>query len=134
MRKARRNRKFRGIATHGYGSKKKHRGRGSHGGGGWAGAFKHHKIGWKKFHPEHYEKAKFKSLQARFGTRKPAITLRELAKLIAGQKEFDVAAAGFGKVIGAGPAPKATIKALGFSEGAKEKIEAAGGKAVVLGE
>ncbi len=135
LRKAKRNRKFRGRATHGYGSKKKHRGRGSHGGGGWAGSFKHHKVRWKKSAPEHYSKPKFKSLEDRgMRARLPAITLRELGKLIGAAKDFDVAAAGFGKVIGAGSAPKATIKALAFSEGAKAAIEEAGGKAVLLGE
>ena len=134
LRKAKRNRKFRGRATHGYGSKKKHRGRGSHGGGGWAGSFKHHKVRWRKSAPEHYSKPKFKSLEDRgMRARLLAITMRELARLVGSSKEFDVAAAGYGKVIGSGAAPKATIKALAFSEGAKAAIEGAGGKAVLLG-
>lgn len=135
LRKAKRNRKFRGRASHGYGSKKKHRGRGSHGGHGWAGKFKHHKVGLKKKHPERYVNVKFKSLEDRgMRARLPSITLRELARLVGAQKEFDVFAAGYGKVIGTAGAPKAVIKANAFSEGAKAAIESAGGKAVVLGE
>lgn len=115
---------MRGSKTHGYGSKKKHRGRGSRGGGGFAGSFKHKKIFLRKYHPEHFAKKKFKSLRNKGiqPTLKP-LNLRDLPD----GKEIELK--GF-KILSAGSSPKGVVvKASAFSERAKEKIEKAGGKA-----
>lgn len=117
--------KMRGSHTHGYGSKKKHRGAGSRGGRGYAGSFKHKKVHLKKKEPEHFQKRKFKSLRGKglVPTLK-TINLRDLK----GGEELP----GY-KVLAAGAVSKGvTIKASAFSEKAKEKIKAAGGSAVEL--
>ncbi|MBL7160503.1 MAG: uL15 family ribosomal protein [Candidatus Aenigmarchaeota archaeon] len=115
--------KMRGSKTHGYGSKKKHRGAGSRGGRGFAGSFKHKKVRLKKFQPEHFKKRKFKSLR-RKGI-KPTLQTINLRDLTG--KEADLP--GF-KILAAGQPPKGIIvKATAFSERAKEKIEKSGGKA-----
>ncbi|MBI5072716.1 50S ribosomal protein L15, partial [Candidatus Woesearchaeota archaeon] len=44
----------RGKRWHGYGSKKKHRGKGSHGGKGFAGFHKHKWSYTVKYAPNHY--------------------------------------------------------------------------------
>jgi len=115
----------RGSKTHGFGSKKKHRGAGSKGGKGFAGSFKHKKIFLKKYQPEHFAKKKFKSLRnkgLRPGLR--PINLRSLPD----KKEVELK--GF-KILSAGNAPKGiVVKASAFSEKAKQKIEKAGGKAL----
>ncbi len=118
--------KMRGRRTHGYGSQKKHRGRGSRGGGGYAGSFKHMKIGLRKKEPEHYAKKKFKSLRNRGII--PSLKMLNLRDLSSENVELK----GF-KVLGAGNPPKGlVIKASAFSSRAKEKIEAAGGKAEII--
>ena len=120
---------MRGSKTHGYGSKKKHRGGGSKGGKGQAGQFKHKKTFFKRWGKE--KQPRFKSLEHRFGLKQKAINLGDLLKLT-DKSEIDAKEFGYGKVLSAGVLEKpVTIKAKAFSEKAKEKIEAAGGKAVV---
>ncbi len=118
--------RMRGKRTHGWGSHKKHRGRGSRGGGGYAGSFKHKKIRLKKQQPDHFKKKKFKSLRNKGITPTlKGINLRDLP-------EQPVELKGV-KVLGAGTPPKGiVVKASAFSERAKEKIEKAGGKAEQL--
>ncbi len=121
--------RMRGSKTHGYGSKKKHRGKGSHGGKGLAGRMKHKKTFFKRWG---YDKQpRFKSLEHRFGLKEKAINLGDLIKLT-DKSEIDASEFGYGKVLSEGVLDRAvTIKAKKFSERAKQKIEAAGGKAVV---
>ena len=129
--KRKKTEKMRGSKTHGYGSKKKHRGGGSKGGKGQAGQFKHKKTFFKRWGKA--KQPRFKSLEHR-GIRKmdKAINLGDLIKLAEGKAEIDAAHFGYGKVLSEGFLEKAvTIKAKNFSERAKAKIEAAGGKAVV---
>ena len=126
--------KMRGSKTHGYGSKKKPRGGGSKGGKGFAGAFKHKKIFLKKYHPEHYQKKKFKSLRNRgLSPSIPSINLRDLSRASSpGQpaEGGEIELPGY-KVLSAGQPPAGiVVKAKAFSARAKEKIEKAGGKAV----
>lgn len=117
--------KMRGSRTHGYGSSKKHRGSGSRGGVGFGGAFKHKRVFLRKYHPEHFEKKKFKSLKDRgLAKTQPTVNLRDLPE----GKEIELIGV---KVLGAGTPEKGiTVKAAAFSEKAKQKIEQAGGKAV----
>jgi len=126
--------KMRGSKTHGYGSKKKHRGAGSRGGRGRAGLKKHKKFWMLKHDREHFGKKGFKSLSQRSiksGTK--AINLRDLEKLAVSGKEVDLKALGYDKVIGSGMIKKPlSIKAGAFSKKAKEKIEKAGGKAIKI--
>ena len=123
--------KMRGSKTHGYGSKKKHRGGGSKGGKGQAGQFKHKKTFFKRWGKE--KQPRFKSLEQRnIRVKEKAINLGDLIKLAEGRSEIDASEFGYGKVLSEGILEKpVTIKAKKFSERAKQKIEAAGGKAII---
>jgi large subunit ribosomal protein L15 len=118
----------RGHRTHGYGSPKKHRGKGSRGGRGWAGSEGHRKthilkyardrIGARGFIPKTTRKLK-------------AINVREAEKIAGKEKKLDLGAMGYGKLIGNGEIKKALeIKVDYFSKSAKEKVEKAGGKII----
>ena len=124
------NVKMRGKSTHGHGSKKKRRGSGSRGGAGLAGRFKHKKTFFKRWG---YDKdPRFKSLQKRgiIETEK-SINIGDLVRLT-DKSEIDASEFGYGKVLSEGKLDRAvTVKARKFSERAKQKIEAAGGKAVI---
>jgi large subunit ribosomal protein L15 len=128
--------KQRGSTTHGWGSKKKHRGSGSKGGKGFAGSKKHKKTWILKYKPDHLGKHGFKSLQQR-GLRQynRALNVGDLEKLAAGKKEIDITKFGYGKVLGGGQikAPL-EVRAFVFTEKAKAKIEKAKGKALPLEE
>lgn len=123
--------KLRGSKTHGYGSKKKHRGAGSRGGRGYAGSKKHKKTWIRKYEPEHIGKRGFKSLRQR-GLKKAVRTVNigELERLAEGKKELDLSKLGYDKVLGSGQLKKAlNVKASSFSKRAEEKIKKAKGKA-----
>ena len=128
--KRKKTEKMRGSKTHGYGSKKKHRGGGSQGGKGQAGQFKHKKTFFKRWGKA--KQPRFKSLEHRgIRTMEKAINIGDLVKLT-DKSEINAAEFGYGKVLSEGILEKAvTVKAKKFSERAKAKIEAAGGKAVV---
>ncbi len=140
----RKTNKMRGSKTHGYGSKKKHRGKGSRGGKGMAGTGK--RADQKKTFiltkqgTSYYGKRGFFSV-----TRKEvsAINLDELqeklSKLLAegvakpadkpATYEIDLAAAGYDKLLGRGNVKeKFLIKVKSVSAKAKEKVESAGGQ------
>jgi len=124
MRKQKKADKMRGGSTHGYGSKKKHRGAGSRGGKGYAGSFNHKRVYLRKYEPEHFAKKKFKSLRNR--NIAPTIPSMNLRELVGKEGEFPQH-----KILGTGTVPKGMIvKAKAFSVRAKEKIEAAGGQAI----
>lgn len=125
--------KMRGSHTHGWGHKKKHRGKGSKGGAGGAGIKKHRKHQlWKS--GRRTGKRGFKSLAKRGLT--PAartINLNQLAGMEG--KELDMRKLGYEKVLGWGEIGRpVTVKAESFSRKAEEKIKKAGGKAVSYGE
>lgn len=122
--------KYRGSKTHGHGSKKKRRGKGSRGGKGYGGMLKHRKFYIFKYDPDHFGKTGFKSLQQKgFRERPQAVNLRDLMAI--NGDEIDTIKMGFGKVLGTGEVGRpVTIIARSFSASAKEKIEKAGGKAV----
>jgi large subunit ribosomal protein L15 len=127
--------KMRGSKTHGYGSKKKHRGAGSRGGRGMAGVFKHRKFWIMKNAPGHIGKRGFKTLgQRKVVAAKPkTLNIRDIERLADGKKEIDVTKLGFEKVLGTGEIKKPiTVRAKFFSETAKAKIEESKGKAIVI--
>jgi len=119
----RKTRKMRAKTTHGYGSKKKHRGKGSKGGKGYAGSHKHHMTYIAKYEPDHFGKHGFFSRKKK----EKAINVEELEKM--GEKDINLTEMGFGKLIGKGKVTKpvnVTVKKA--SKQAKEKIEGAKGK------
>ncbi len=132
FRKKRKVRKFRGKRSYGYGSHKKHRGGGSRGGRGKAGMHKHKWSYTVKYEPDHFGKRGFKRPIAAAKKVKP-INLRHLEALAAGKKKIDLTKLGYNKVLGAGRIRAAMeVVAEAFSKKAIEKIEAAGGKAVIF--
>jgi large subunit ribosomal protein L15 len=132
VRKRRKMRKFRGKRSYGYGSHKKHRGGGSRGGRGNAGMHKHKWSYTVKYEPNHFGKRGFKRPIAA-AKKVKAINLRHLGALAAGKKKIDLTKLGYNKVLGAGRIQTAMeVVAEAFSKKAIEKIEAAGGKAVIF--
>lgn len=130
--------KMRGSNSHGYGYKKKHRGKGSKGGKGMAGPFKQKKSWVLRFDRSRLGKAKgFKSLREKEITPSyKAINLRAVQILAEKNKlagEIDLQSFGYGKVLSAGNLKSPfTIKAKRFSKEAEEKILKAGGKPVKI--
>lgn len=133
-----RAKKFRGNHTHGRG-KKAGRGAGLRGGRGRAGANKHRYLmlqllGGKHAHTaaKPWGRIGFK-YRTRDGNPKPqSINVGELALVFAGKSEIDLTAAGYGKLLGSGNVGhKYTIKVESASEGAVEKVKAAGGSVVM---
>jgi len=126
--------KQRGSMTHGWGSKKKHRGAGSRGGRGNAGMKKHKKSLMLKLYPDKFGKRGFKIPQQvkRNKSIKPVnLKALDIYAVTTGKTEIDVVELGFTKVLSTGKLTQAlTIKAPVFTPKAKEKIQAAGGKAV----
>ena len=113
--------KLRGSKTFGYGSKKKHRGRGHKGGHGFAGGCKHKHLEWR------FGRHGF----TRHGVikEKKTINVEELNKV---EGEVNLKELGYDKLLGSGYINKplkvivkeATPKAI-------EKIEAAGGEVIM---
>jgi large subunit ribosomal protein L15 len=120
--------KMRGSKTCGYGAKKKHRGKGSKGGKGYAGIWKHKKSMIIAYEPDHVGKRGFKPKNRK---EIKAINLSDIQKLKEDceifLKEF-----GYDKVLAKGELKKPLIiHAKSFSKKAIEKIEKVGGKAVI---
>lgn len=135
--------RIRGRRTLGWGSRKKHRNSGSRGGFGMAGTGK--KAGQKrtlvlKHMPGYFGKKGFYSLKSAERSIAKVINLEKIyLKLKDFEKEgvakvtpegVEINLEGY-KVLGAGTVDrKLIISASGFSGGAREKIEAKGGKAL----
>lgn len=128
----RRCRKFRGSTTHGWGSKKKHRGGGSQGGKGHSGMLKHKKSLMINEDPHHFGSRGF-NIPTKVKKEIRAITLRDidiLAKKI-GKKEINLSEYGYQKVLSTGRISQPlTVKAEKIVERAKEKINEAGGQSI----
>ncbi len=128
-------RKHYGNRTFGGGNTKNRRGKGNRGGVGRAGYHKHNWLRTVKFENNGKPEGGFHNPNP---TRIEAVSLASIAKQISlGElkPENGVYKLFFpkAKVISNGRFPfKAEVTALAFSEGAKERIEAAGGKAVAL--
>ena len=128
VRRAKKNRKYRGRRNQGYGCHKKHRGSGSRGGSGEAGM---HKFKWSyvtSYEPDHFGKRGFRPPEA-MAAKVKAINVGDIGALAEGKKKINLAELGYGKVLGGGRMSKA-IEIIGpvFSKKAAEKIRAAGGK------
>ncbi|UCD03467.1 MAG: uL15 family ribosomal protein [Candidatus Aenigmatarchaeota archaeon] len=118
----------RGHRTHGWGSPKKHRGKGSRGGRGMAGSEKHRKTYVLKYARDRIGKQGFTAKRTK---NLLSINLREAAKLAGKSKKLDLTALGYDKLLGTGEIKAALeIKVDYFSAGAKQKVEAAGGKII----
>lgn len=141
--KRKKNRKLRGSRTYGWGSPKKHRGKGSRGGVGKSGMGKRgqHKmsllnsLGIKNLGSHGFVRPRQEAFVERAINLVSIETNAEkwLGKKIAVEEKgmiiVDLEKMGFDKVLGSGNLTrKMTIKAPKFSAGAKKKIEAVGGK------
>ena len=134
IRKKKKAGKFRGSRTHGYGSHKKHRGAGSRGGRGKAGMHKHKWATTVKYDPDRFGKRGFK-MPAGAGKKVKAVNVGQLERMAAGKKAINLAELGYYKVLGSGAISAAIeVTAASFSKGAVGKIEAAGGKVVIIGK
>jgi len=123
--------KKRGTRTCGKGGMRKRRGKGNRGGHGYSGSKKHRKSYILQFEPDHLGKRGFIPKSPKGVREVRTINLRDLEALAGDKEEINLAELGFDKVLGSGAiSKKLTIKAAAFSKHAKEKIEAAGGKAV----
>ncbi len=138
VRRRKKVRKQRGSRTYGWGSQKKHRGKGSKGGKGKAGMHKHKWTYTVKYEPDHFGKRGFKRPIKNVVK---AINLSEIEKLVSknpevvkkenGSQIIDLTKLGYEKVLGKGKISKPyVIIARKFSEKAKQKIEAVGGKVI----
>jgi large subunit ribosomal protein L15 len=122
-------RKQRGSRSHGYGSKKKHRGKGSRGGKGFAGSTKHRRSWVYNLDYKYFGKKGFKSLKKRGKT----INVKDLETF--GMLDINLEKKGFDKLLGGGKCTKPFIvKVNKATERAKQKIEAVGGKVITEGE
>ena len=119
------NRGMRGKTTHGWGTKKKHRGSGSQGGHGFAGMHKY-KYSWvTSKQPDYFGKKGFVSLNKKISV----INVGEVNKMQG--ENIDLSALGYDKLLSRGNISKAfTIKVSSYSARAKDKIEKAGGKII----
>ena len=132
-------RKQRGSTTHGWGSRKKHRGSGSRGGTGRAGSGK--RAGHRK---QLFTLGAHGFLPRRFKKSLPPCNLAELTnerleKLLTEKKitkqgeiyHIILSSLGYGKLLGTGKvAAKLKIFASSWSASAEEKVKAAGGEVV----
>lgn len=145
VRKKKKVRQFRGQRTYGWGSHKKHRGKGSRGGRGMAGMHKQKRSLTIRYYPDHFGKKGFKR-PPEVVSHVKAINLKELDKIAEGlvekkiaEKENDkikinLSKLGYDKVLGTGKLTKPLIiEAKSFSKQAIKKIEDAKGKALVAG-
>lgn len=132
MMKVKKKVKQRGHKTHGWGSKKKHRGGGSRGGRGKAGIEDHRRLMFRKKGIElgsrGFKTMKDRKLKAKIRN----INLRELERLAGDRKEIILREFGYDKVTGRGSLSRPIrVIAKSFSARAQEKIEEAKGKVVL---
>lgn len=121
--------KLRGSSSHGYGSRKKHRGSGNRAGRGLAGTGKGSDSKkpsiLKLYGNAYYGKHGFKRPQ-KILKKLNVINISDLPKF--NKIEINLTELGYDKLLGKGtPDKKYKIKVGSFSQQAKEKIEKAGG-------
>ncbi|MBI2109794.1 uL15 family ribosomal protein [Candidatus Woesearchaeota archaeon] len=122
--------KLRGNTTHGYGSRKKHRGAGNRGGRGMAGTGKRadhkRKMVLKYYGREYWGKKGF-GIPNKLRDDIRAINIKDLPD----KDEVNLTEQGYDKLLGTGePRRKYKITVKSCSERAKIKIEKAGGSLV----
>jgi len=133
--------KYRGSRTCGGGTHKNRRNGGSRGGRGFAGGCKHHFVRYylqgRTFgkdgfsHDQRYDPATIDlgTLEVMAGS----LLARGLATMEGETLAIDAAAIGVEKVLGSGRVTRRMkVSAAAFSEGAKKKLEASGGQALVV--
>ncbi len=121
------NRMMRGQGG-GYGGKKKHRGKGSRGGKGWAGSTKHRRSYVYKYAPENFG---YKGFRPPAPKAIKIINLKDVEKLAKG-KDIDLTKLGYTKLLGNGKLSKPLTITIGrVSASAKAAVEAAGGTVIV---
>ncbi len=118
-------RKMRGY-DRGFGEKKKHRGKGSRGGKGYAGSTKHKRFYIQKYEPLHLGYKGFHSIGRKENR---VINIRDLEKIASGKNEINLTELGYDKLLGRGEiSAPLTVRIAQASKSAKDKIEKAGGK------
>jgi len=132
LKKKRKSKRMRGTRLHGWAAKK-HKGSGNRGGKGMAGTGK--RAGQKLSYIHKYLMPYFgkKGFTSRSTAKKKNhfINVEDIGKKY---KEGEVSLSKY-KVLGEGEIKgKYTVKAKSFSKQAREKIEKAGGKAIVIGK
>jgi|SRR3989344_2864393 len=130
LKKRKKSGKLRGFRTHGFAGKK-HKGKGNVGGKGMSGTGK--RADQKKTlvlnYPEPYF-GKRRILGGRKKKKNLQINIDDIVKNLKDKKELKLKDY---KILGRGEIKQAiVVKAKAFSKQAKEKIEKAGGKAIVL--
>ncbi len=121
LRRRKKTRKMRGSKTHGYGAKKKHRGKGNKGGFGYAGSHKHKWSYIVKYEPDHFGKKRLTGLNKKVKT----INLFELEKF---DGEVNLEKMGYTKLLGTGKITKPlNVIVRSWTKKAEEKIKAVGG-------
>ena len=141
--KVKKVRKLRGSHTHGYGSKKKHRGAGSRGGRGLAGSGKRADQKkpsiLKKYGKKYFGRFGFRSLKKKIKAVNIDYLEKNIEKLIKkdlAKKEgntllIDLKKLGFEKLLGSGePTKKFKVSVKSASKKAIEKIKKAGGEII----
>jgi large subunit ribosomal protein L15 len=116
-----------------HGSHKKWRGGGSRGGRGQSGMHKHKWSYTVKYEPEHFGKTGFKIPQA-IKEEVRVINIGDLDRLVQGKEKINLSEVGYDKLLGSGKIDKPiVVEARYFSKSAIKKLEATGGKAVIIG-
>jgi large subunit ribosomal protein L15 len=124
---------MRGSWTHGYGEKKRHRGKGTHGGRGRGGMHKHKWSFTVKYAPEHFGYRGFRPPMT--SAPENVINLDDAEKLAQklGKKELNLAELGYTKLLARGDlASPLHITIAKASVRAKQAVEEAGGKLVLI--
>lgn len=134
IRKTKKNKGMRGYKTHGWGSKKKHRGSGSRGGFGLAGTGKRadHRKSWvlKVYGNTYFGKRGFVRHTGMIEKKSTAINVVELNRLEG--SEIDLGKIGYDKLLGKGNMNrKVKITVKSASANAIEKIKRAGGEVIL---
>lgn len=132
IKKKKKSKRMRGTTTHGWGARKKHKKSGHRGGCGMAGTGKradHKKSLIIKLYGNKYFGKQGITSKSTKKKKEKIMNLRDIAEKFAGKNEIDLRDY---KILGDGEITKAIIiKAKAFTKSAKEKIEKAGGKAVL---
>ncbi|MBW3012181.1 uL15 family ribosomal protein [Candidatus Woesearchaeota archaeon] len=132
-RRGKKVKKLRGNQTHGYGSKKKHRGAGSRGGRGMAGTGKRADTNKPSINPSTYfGRHGFTSIK-KLKQKVKTINIGELSGIEAKSGVIDLTALGYTKLLGKGEvSQKYSVKVKQASKRAVEAIEAKGGSVEVM--
>ena len=121
LRQRKKSTKMRGSKTHGYGAKKKHRGKGNKGGFGYAGSHKHKWSHIVKYEPDHFGKKRLTGLYRKEKT----INLFELEKM---GEQVNLDKMGYTKLLGTGKIThKVDVVVRKWTKRAEEKIKELGG-------